>query len=293
MSDHADMHDTVEAADADDAPRQPPLAVRKIDADQPWTWLSKGWHDLCRVPALSLPFGLVYTALGMAILALVAVYDVFYLTGPLMAGFMLVGPLAAVGLYQISRSLGRGERISLGEVLTAWRHNRLQIALMGLVLMLILLAWMRIAQLIFALFNAYTLPPPDFLAFIDFLLATEQIPFLIFGTAVGGVIAAGVFAVSAISIPLLVDRPDRDVFQAIATSINAVNANFWPMALWAWLVALFIGVGLATGFLGLIITLPLIGHASWHAYEDLVGSAEAGEDAPNGADTMSTPGEGI
>ena len=177
-------------------------------------------------------------------------------------------------------------------MLTAWRRNRLQIALMGLVLMLILLAWMRIAQLIFALFNAYTLPPPDFVAFIDFLLATEQIPFLVVGTAVGGAIAAGVFTVSAISIPLLVDRPDRDVFQAMMTSINAVNTNFWPMALWAWLVALFIGVGLATGFLGLIVTLPLIGHATWHAYQDLVvGEAEPATE--QGGDVVHSPGEGI
>ncbi len=287
MSQHADTNETVEAED--EPPRQPPLTVRKIDADQPWTWLARGWHDLCRVPALSLPFGIVYAGLGIAITLLVAVYDVFYLTGPLMAGFMLVGPLAAVGLYQISRSLSRDEPVSLGDVITAWRHNRLQIALMGLVLMLILLAWMRIAQLIFALFNSYATPPADFLGFIDFLLATEQIPFLIVGTAVGGAIAAGVFAVSAISIPLLVDRPDRDVFQAISTSLNAVNANFWPMALWAWLVALFIGVGLATGFLGLIVTLPLIGHATWHAYQDLVGDP----DEASAGDVVRSPGEGI
>lgn len=270
MSDHVDADDLIEAPSDDDYPRQPRLIINKIDADRPWTWLARGWRDLCRVPALSLPFGLVYAALGIGITALVAVYEVFYLTGPLIAGFMLVGPLAAVGLYEISRSLALGVPIQPLNVLTAWRRNRLQVFLMGLTLMLVLLAWMRIAQLIFALFNSFTPPPPEFLDFIDFLLAAERIPFLVVGTTVGGVIAAGVFAITAISIPLLVDRSDRDIFQAMATSINAINANFWPMALWAWLVALFIGVGIATGFIGLIITLPLIGHGFWHAYKALV-----------------------
>ena len=94
-------------------------------------------------------------------------------------------------------------------------------------------------------------------------------PFLVVGMIVGGALAALVFAISAVSIPMLLDR-NVNVIAAIVTSFEAVRQNFWPMALWAWLIALFVGAGVVTFYLGLIVTLPLIGHATWHAYKDLV-----------------------
>lgn len=250
--------------------------IRHIDGDHPWIWLAAGWNDMWRTPMLSLTFGAIYAVLGIVITLFVVAYDVFYITAPLMAGFMLLGPILAVGLYQISRRLGDGQPVQFSDIFTAWRENGAQIAAMGLILMLFLLAWMRIAQLIFAVFTSYSSPPPDVVGFVNFLLEPGQLPFLIVGTAVGGVLAVIVFAISAISIPLLLERHEVHVIQAIVISVNAVRTNFWPMLLWAWLVAIFAGVGLVTGYLGLIVTLPLIGHATWHAYKDLVDWSEAG-----------------
>ena len=112
--------------------------------------------------------------------------------------------------------------------------------------------------------------------FINFLLSTERIPFLLTGTVIGGALAVIVFSISAISIPLLLERKEMHVIHAMVISVKAVRANLWPMLLWAWLVAMFIGVGLATAYIGLIVTLPLIGHATWHAYKDIIDWDGAG-----------------
>ncbi|MCG8358384.1 MAG: DUF2189 domain-containing protein [Kiloniellales bacterium] len=244
-------------------------SIKKIDLDQPWRWLSAGWEDLRKAPTVSLSYGIVFALAGYVLTAAIWVFEVFYLVLPLMAGFMLLGPLIGVGLYDTSRRLAQGEPVGLGYALTAWRRNAPQIGLMCLVLMLFLLAWIRIATLIFALFFSDNPPRPEPLFLLDVFASADSLPFLAFGTLVGGVLAAGVFAISVISIPLLIDR-DVNVITAIVASFESVRQNFWTMALWAWLIALFVGAGLITGYLGLIITLPLIGHASWHVYKSVI-----------------------
>ncbi len=243
--------------------------IRKCDMDRPWQWLSAGWRDLRRSGATSLLYGLACSLAGAVLTALIWILGWFSLVLPLAAGFMFLGPILAVGLYHISQELERGEKPRLLDSMIAWRVNLHQIAFMGLTLMLFLLAWIRIAQLVFALFFAENPPRPEVLYIVDVFLSAESIPFLVVGTLLGGILAALVFAISAISIPLLVDKP-ANIFTAIATSVAAVRENFWAMALWAWLIALFIGVGLVTLYVGLIVTMPLIGHATWHAYKDLV-----------------------
>jgi uncharacterized membrane protein len=150
---------------------------------------------------------------------------------------------------------------------------------MGVALLLILIFWARIAALIFMLYYGIGNVPSVDKLLVETFFQPSSIPFLIFGTAVGGVLAAFTFAISAVSIPLLVDRTEANVMEAIATSVRAVVANPKAMALWGLLIVLFTAAGLATLYLGLIIALPLIGHATWHAYKDLVEYPEGASEA--------------
>ena len=244
--------------------------IRSIDLDRPWAWLAAGWHDLLRAPAASLPYGAVYAVVGCALTTWLWLEGVLYVSLPLAAMFTLVGPLVAVGFYDISRRLAAGQPVSLALTATAWRDNPGQIALMGVALLLLALAWMRLAFLLFFLFFGLQPMAPDALVMVDTILSPENLDFLLIGTTIGAILAAIAFAISVVSMPLLLDHRDANVMTAILTSLQTVQKNFWPMALWAWLVAMFIAVGLATAYVGLIVTLPLIGHASWHAYKDLV-----------------------
>jgi uncharacterized membrane protein len=244
--------------------------VHRVAVDRPWTWLAKGWADMRRAPGVSFAYGLVFSLLGFIILGGLWLAEMAYLVLPLSAGFMLMGPFLAVGLYEISRRATTGEPLTLGAAVRALQRNTSQIVLVGIALMLFLLAWIRIATLIFALFFSQTPPGLDNFV-VEVFFSAESIPFLLTGIITGGILAALAFAISAVSIPMLLDRPDVNVAVAIVTSINAVRINVLPMTVWAALIVLFTGAGLVTAFLGLIVALPLIGHATWHAYKDVIG----------------------
>lgn len=247
-----------------------PDALRAVDMDRPWRWLAAGWEDLRRAPGVGLTYGALAVVTSYALTLGLWAYDMAYLVLPLGAGFMLVGPVLAVGLYETSRRLEAGQPVSLAAAAMAFRRNPLQIALLGLVLTLALLFWVRIALLLFALFFNQHPPTLDQLVAVAFF-SSGSLPFLVVGHAVGGLLAATVFTLAAVSLPMLLDRPGANVFQAIATSIASVMLNLRTMALWAALIVVFTTAGIATVYLGLLVTLPLIGHASWHAYKDLVG----------------------
>lgn len=249
--------------------------VRSLDMDRPWRWLASGWSDLWATPGIGLGYGFFFAAIGAILAWLVLDRQVYYLTFPLMAGFLLVGPVVAAGLYEVSRRRVEGEDVGLASAFGAFNRNRVQLGLIGIVLLLLNIAWVRFAALLFMLFFSDTPPPVDPVGFLGVLLRVENIPFFIIGCGIGAVLAAFVFAVAAVSIPLLVDRPEANVFTAIATSWRVVMRNKATMALWAWLIVLFIGVGIATGFIGLIVTLPLVGHATWAAYKDSVDWSSA------------------
>ncbi len=252
------------------APRNEVLQrPRTIDTERPWVWLAAGWHDMRAAPLISGFYGVLAVVSSFALVAGLAMWKLHYLILPMAAGFMLVGPVLAVGLYETSRLLERGEPVTPRAVLGAYHRNGAQIAGMGMVLMLALLAWIRIAMLVFAIF--YSSAPPALDQLVDRIFFSAQtIPFLLTGTVIGAVIAATVFAISVVSLPMLLDR-ETDVFTAIAASVNAVRRNPQAMLVWAALIALFTAAGLATAFVGLAIAFPLIGHASWHCYRDVVG----------------------
>jgi uncharacterized membrane protein len=251
------------------------LPVRRIGVEQPWRWLAAGWRDFLAAPQVSLAYGALFVMSGIALTAALWSLDWLFLVLPLGAGFLIIAPVLATGLYAASRRLGEGGTPSLTEAVTAWRARPGSLAVVGLVLMLLFLVWIRLAFLIFALF--FGPQPASWPLFIEAVFfSASGIPFLVVGTGVGAVLAAAAFAISAVSIPLLLDR-DVGAFTAVATSIAAVALNWRVMAGWAALIALFGAAGIATFYLGLAVTLPLIGHATWHAYRDLVPAGIAPE----------------
>lgn len=251
---------------------QPLPKIRKISVDRPWAWLAAGWQDLRAAPAVGLGYGAAFAVAGFLMLGLSYELGLFWqVLLPLAGGFLLVAPVLAVGLYETSRRLQADEPTSMRLALTGWNRNLGQTALIGVAGLVLWIAWMRLAFLIFMLFFAYEPPRPDhFLN--DVFLSDITIPFLLTGTAVGAVLAVIAFAISAVSVPMLMDR-DVNVMVAIVTSVEAVRQNFYPMMVWASLIVLFTAAGLATAYFGLIITLPIIGHATWHAYKDLVSES--------------------
>lgn len=259
-------------ADATPVFSQPMPNIRRITIDRPWSWLAAGWDDLRRAPGVGLGYGALFALAGLLLLVAIWTLAQFALILPLTGGFLLIAPILAVGLYETSRRLAGGEPVSMRLALTAWQRNLGQVALMGVVLLLLFIAWMRLAALIFMLFFSHQPPNPEnFL--IEVFLSVDSIPFLLVGTLVGAVLATLAFAISAVSVPMLLDR-DVNVMLAIATSFEAVRRNPGPMAVWASLIVIFTAAGLLTFYLGLIFTLPLLGHATWHAYKDLVEPQE-------------------
>jgi len=242
--------------------------VRVVEIDRPWLWLAAGWRDFVRVPALSLTYGIVFSAAGYALTYWLYSAGAAYLILPVTAGFALVGPAAAVGLYEISRRLESGLPVALGAIVSAIFSRADTFAAMGLVLMLFFLAWMEIALLIFAFFfSDRSISAGNFIEPVFF--APESLPFLVTGTVAGGVLAAVVFAISTVSLPLLLDR-NVGVPTAVVTSLRAVHRNRKALALWALIISVLMSIGVATFFVGLVLTLPLVGYATWHAYRDLV-----------------------
>jgi len=243
--------------------------VRRVALERPWSWLAAGWRDIWRAPGVSLVYGALFTVVSLALGAGLFLTGLEYLLPPLAAGFMLLGPMLAVGLYETSRRLEAGEPVSLGAALFVATRSPTQLAFLGVILMLALLAWVRIASLLFALFFG-TLEFPPLADILPMLFFTwEGLGLLIVGSAVGAAIAAAVFAISVVSVPMLMVR-DLDAITAMLVSLRAVRENFVVLALWAWLIVVLTGFGLVPGFLGLVVTFPLVGHATWYAYRDLI-----------------------
>ncbi len=240
----------------------------RVTFDHPWAWLAAGMNDLRRSPAVSLTYGAVFTVMGCLLTYGLYELDAVFVALPLASGFMLLGPFLAVGLYEVSRRHHSGEPVSITIALSAWRRNPGAIFMVGLILMLAFLLWIRIATLLFALFYGVGEFHADSFASETFFSPTT-IWFLVVGIVVGAGFATVVFSFSAIAFPMLIDRRSSATV-ALLTSARAVLKNWRPLVLWAGLITVFSAAGLAVVFVGLIFVLPLIGHASFHAYRDLV-----------------------
>ncbi len=248
--------------------------VRHVSFEAPWEWLSKGWVDLWRHPGVSLSYGAVFSILALALLYGLFQYGWQSMILALAGGFMILGPFVAVGLYDVSRRAEAGEPISFATTLAApWRAKG-QLSFMGAVLFFSFFVWIQIALLLFMMFiGTRGFPPAS--EFLPTLLFTPQgLGLLVVGTLVGGLIAALIFAMSVIAVPMLFERK-VDAVTAMSTSLSAVARNPRAMSLWAVLIAAFMALGLATLLVGLVIAFPLIAHATWYAYRDLVATDPA------------------
>ena len=279
------------------APAPPPLpprpargtlklpGVRQVELTAPLTWLALGWRDVCRIGLPSLMHGVVLAAFG-ALLVLIA-RDRFWLLAGAFSGFLVVAPVLATSLYALSRALERGEPTgwrTIGQTWTRWQYSRFAVhggywslVRFGLLLSLAGTGWvLTSAALITALAPAPVNTPMDFARHV--VLAPGGYLFELWLT-MGALMAAPLFASSVVSMPLLLDRR-VDVLQAVLTSWQTVLTNPGALALWAALIMALTGLGMLTALLGLIVVVPWLGHASWHAYRALVDASSLPERLP-------------
>lgn len=245
------------------------LVIHRIDINRPRAWLAAGVSDFRAAAPVSLAYGLFWVCLSLAVTAGAYTLGLWHWLLPLVAGFMFLGPLVAVGSYGISRSLEEGRTPTLGDAFGAWASHTGQLAMMGVMMMIFFMAWIRVAMLLFALFLGLHVPDPAQL-YTALFATSEGLAMLAVGTCVGAVLAFGSFAISVVAIPTLMDR-DLTFMEGIEVSVRSVARSFRPMLLWAAILTGCTLVGIATFYIGLAVILPVLGHASWHAYEDLVG----------------------
>ena len=240
------------------------IELPEVTATRCFTWLRLGWRDLRRCPTVGLAHGLVMAIFGALVFGLAA--DRFWLLAGAFSGFLLVAPVLATGLYAVSRALEKSDRASFATVSGVWRSGDDRLMRFGALLALAGTGWVLTSAAMITLLAPQPINgPADFLKHV-----VVSNSWLFEGwILLGGVLAAPVFASSVIAMPLLLDRP-VSVLAAVLTSWRVVMANPLPMALWATVIMLLTAVGMATAMLGLIVLMPLLGHASWHAYRDLL-----------------------
>ena len=266
----------VEARATDDVEALPFVApCRTLHAREPLQWLRLAWADFRSAPRQSLTYGAVVVLLSSALAWVAIRWGGYWELLALVSGFVLVAPLVAVGTYSISEQLERGVRPSLRRCFVEERRAFGNLMVFALLLMVVFLVWWRAASALHIFFPV-DMAAPDWRAYLQFFGI---------GSAVGSIFALVVFAAAAFSLPMLVDR-DVDSITAAVTSVNAVLRNKPAMMVWATLIALavapgfallLVGRGRGAPFAGAIallgITLPLIGHATWHGYRATIDAS--------------------
>ncbi len=254
---------------ADQSDRVVPLAEqrrRHLPASAAFGWLAAGWRDFLSSPGPSLAYGLAVALVSIAIVWGLFAMGLDYVLFPALAGFMVVGPLLAIGLYQKSRDLEAGNPVSLARMVFVRPQSGAQVWFAGAILCLLMLLWMRAAVIIYALF--FGLRPFPGLDHVAQMLFTTPIGWamLLVGTVVGGLFAAFSFAISVFGVPMMLSER-VDAFTAMGTSISMVFRNLPVMIAWGAIVLVLFLISIATGLVGMIVAFPLVGHATRHAYK--------------------------
>jgi len=262
-------------ADQDQLNAPAPIRLRVAPAsfDDIRAAVAAGLRDLAARPLLSLFFGLVYALFGAVLIAGLVVFEQVWITIAAAVGFPLVAPFLAAGLYEMSRRLGRGERFSAGDIfLVVFNQQRREFAFMSFVVLFVFWIWGYQVRIVLAL----TIYSQGFASldglFTAIFTTTGGAAFLAVGTCIGAVLSTILFSITVISMPLLLDK-EVDFVTAMITSVKAVLASPLVMLAWGAVIGAVTLVSVAPGFLGVIVSFPILGHATWHLYQRLVSEA--------------------
>jgi len=247
--------------------RPPPLpVVRRVTVADLRAALAAGWSDFAAAPQFGLFFGGIYTLGGLLILALLTVFHAPWMIIPVAVGFPLIGPFVAVGLYEVSRRRAAGQPLRWRDILSVvFQQRNRQLGWTAFIVLFIFWVWIYQVRLLIALFlQSSSFASID--GFLTVVTTTQQgLTFLAVGTLVGAALAFVLYAATVITMPLLLDR-DLDFVTAMIVSFQVIHRSPGPMIAWGVLVAILTLVALVPAFLGLLVVLPVLGHATWHLY---------------------------
>jgi uncharacterized membrane protein len=242
-----------------------PFIVHRIPVTRPPVWLLRAWRDLRDNPLPSLAYGLVVTVMG-AIILMFSNHP--YMVAGSLTGFLLVGPIMTTGLCELSRRHRQGEQLSFERSLQALHHNRHGLFGFANRLLAIGVAWMLLSALLLDVAVGSAGPALGDTVWGGAWAALSMHQVLIYLSA-WGLLSLLVFSISVVSVPMILDM-STDATTAIRTSLRVSLRDLPAMAVWALLILLLVGLGFATGLVGMILVFPLLGHATWHAYTELV-----------------------
>jgi uncharacterized membrane protein len=246
------------------------VTVNHIHTEDITEALARGFDDFRVAPTHLVILGLVYPIVGLVLGRMASGVNALPLLYPLVAGFALLGPFGAVGLYEMSRRREQGQRVTLASAFDIFRSPRIgAVLLLGAMLAAVFVAWLVAAKIIYDAIMPVAQPATlgEFLAPI--LSTAAGLRLIVIGTAVGACFAIVVLVLGVVSFPMLVDR-DVSPLTALATSARAAMVNPMPMALWGLVVVAGMALGAVTLLVGMAVVMPVLGHATWHLYRRLV-----------------------
>lgn len=239
--------------------------VKKVDIGSPVKWLDEGWQDFMHMPLYSSFYGLVLVLMGYGII--VATYQTPILFLAFLSGFFLISPFLALGLYHLSHQKETGNNTSLWDSIVAIKEHKLDMVLLAILHGLLLVAWIGLSTIMSDIY--FTHIDVSLVGMFEYMSTEQGLGMLLMFMGTGAVLALLVFVTSLVSWPMLLERR-CSIFVAISTSIRAVLQNKLVTMIWASFIVGLVSAGMASALLGLIVVLPVLGHATWHAYRDLV-----------------------
>ena len=244
------------------------FSIKHAAIIRPFNWLALGWQDISRHPKASLTYGLIVTTLTLVTLLITSIH--VYVIVAVVTGFMLIGPILSAGLCEQSRQTEQGKAVNFDSSLKGLKHCQSSLSQFSIILLGLALIWFTISGLLLLVTVGSAPPSLQQLLWghIFDIISPMQ---LVLYTVVGGLLASIAFVISVISVPAIIEH-NISAIDAMAVSIKVVIKNIPTMLVWAALIVILIGIGFATYLIGMIVIYPLLAHASWHSYRDLVGN---------------------